>query len=183
MKNKDQSKNDSLPFVLPILMLVNGVFSVYVFNYKPKIGEWHLWLCIGLDILLILLTAAVVLWGVKQLKKGGKKIAVAVMVLAVLMGIMWTYISIPYYKDLIGGNKTITTDSWLVVMDRLYFLDDEGDTVILTVPSDTAKEFREKENYEYDYENNLLKYYDKITITYFPKSGIIVSTSATGQIA
>ncbi|MDE7281860.1 MAG: hypothetical protein K2N36_09010 [Ruminiclostridium sp.] len=161
-------------------MLINGVFSVYVVNYKPKIGEWHLWLCSGLGVLPAVLTVSVVVWGVKQLIKGrgSKKITVTVTVLAVLMGIMWTYISIPYYKDIIGGSKTVTTDSWLVVIDKLYFLDDKGGKVALTIPSDTAKEFREKENYEYDKENNLLKYYDKITITYFPESGVIINASA-----
>lgn len=179
MKNKDHSENSFSPLVCSILMLVNGVFSVYVYNYKPKMGEWHLWLCIGLDILLILITAAVVVWSVKKLKKGGsKKIAVSVMVLAVLIGTMWTYISIPYYKDFIGGSKTVTTDSWLVVIEKLYFLDDKGGTVTLTIPSDTAKVFREKESYEYDQENNLLKYYDKITITYFPESKVIINASA-----
>lgn len=182
-KKHNQSANSSTPLALSVLMLFNGVFSVYVVNYKPKTGEWHLWLCSGLGVLLAVLTVSVVVWGVKQLKKGrgSKKITVTVTVLAVLMGIMWTFTSLPYYKDFICGSKTVTTDSWLVVIDELYFLDDEGDTVILTIPSDTAKEFREKENYEYDYENNLLKYYDKITVTYFPESKVIISTSAEGQ--
>lgn len=182
-KKHNQSANSSAPLALSVLMLVNGVFSVYVVNYNPKIGEWHIWLCSGLGVLLAVLAVSVVVWGVKQLKKGRgiKKITVAVTVLAVLMGIMWTFTSLPYYKDFIGGSKTVTTDSWLVVIDKLYFLDDEGDTVILTIPTDTAKEFRAKENYEYDYDNNLLKYYDKITVTYFPESKVIISTSAEGQ--
>ena len=182
-KKHNQSANSSTPLALSVLMLINGVFSVYVVNYKPKIGEWHLWLCSGLGVLLAVLTVSVVVWGVKQLKKGrgSKKITITITVLAILMGIMWTFTSLPYYKDFIGGSKTVTTDSWLVVIDRLYFLDDEGDTVILTIPTDTAKEFRAKENYEYDYDNNLLKYYDKITVTYFPESKVIISTSAERQ--
>lgn len=182
-KEHYQSENSSTPLALSVLMLMNGVFSVYVVNYKPKIGEWHIWLCSGLGVLLAVLTVSVVVWGVKQLKKGrgSKKITIVIIVLAVLMGIMWTFTSLPYYKDFMGGSKTVTTDSWLVVIDRLYFLDNEGNTVNLTIPTDTANEYREKENYEYDYDNNLLKYYDKITVTYFPESKVIISTSATGK--
>lgn len=75
----------------------------------------------------------------------------------------------------------MTTDSYLVVRDYLHFLDNEGNEVRLTIPEDTASELRAKENYEYDYENNLLKYYDKITVTYFPESKVIISISAGGQ--
>ncbi len=69
------------------------------------------------------------------------------------------------------------TDSYLVVVDHLYFLDDEGNEVTLTITKDTANELRANENYEYDSENNLLKYYDKMTVTYFPESNVIVSIS------
>lgn len=182
-KKHNQSANSSTPLAISVLALINGVFSVYVANYKPKIGEWHIWLCSGLGVLLAVITVSVVVWGVEQLRKGrgSKKITIAVTALAVLIGIMWTDISIPYYKDIIGGSKTITTDSWLVVIDKLYFLDDEGNTVNLTIPTDTAKEYREKESYEYDHDNNLLKYHDQITVTYFPESKIIISTSTERQ--
>ena len=46
------------------------------------------------------------------------------------------------------------------------------------IPNDTASEFRSKENYEYDYVNNLLKYYDTITVTYYPNSGVIIDLSS-----
>lgn len=74
----------------------------------------------------------------------------------------------------------MTTDSFLVVFDELYFLDNNGDKVNLTIPGDTADELWAKENYEYDHENNLLKYYDKMTAVYFPESGVIISVSAEG---
>ena len=97
------------------------------------------------------------------------------MVFVVLVFALWIDSTFPYYKDLIGGSKTVTTDSYLVVWDNLYFLEDDGNEIKLTIPTDKASEFRAKENYEYDFENNLLKYYDKITVTYFPNSKVIIS--------
>lgn len=176
-KKKTSSADIRFTLVYSFTILLNGVFSAYVLNYKPKIGSYHIWICSALGLLLTVFSV----WGVAEciilLKKGtgNKKITVTVLVLMVFVFALWISTAIPYFKDLIGGSKTVTTDSYLVVMDKLYFLDDNGDKMTLIIPADTAKEFRAKENYEYDYENNLLKYYDKITLTYFPNSGVIIS--------
>lgn len=182
MDNNAEEKNTSsvnsrISLVFSCTMLLNGVFSAYVVNYKPKIGSYHIWICSALGLLLTVFSV----WGVAEciilLKKGtgNKKLTVTALVFVVLLFALWISTAIPYFKDLIGGSKTVTTNSYLVVMDKLYFLDDNGDKMTLIIPADTAKEFRAKENYEYDYENNLLKYYDKITVTYFPNSGVIIS--------
>lgn len=176
-KKKTSSVNSRISLVISGTMLLNGVFSAYVLNYKPKIGSYHIWICSALGLLLTVFSV----WGVVQcvtvLKKGtdNKKLTAFLLVFVVFVFALWIHTAIPYYKDLIGGSKTVTTDSYLVVMDKLYFLDDNGDKMTLIIQADTAKEFRAKENYEYDYENNLLKYYDKITLTYFPNSGVIIS--------
>lgn len=181
-EEKRAPKYVQISLVCSGLVILNGVFSAYVVNYKPKVGEYHIWLCSALGVLLAVYTAWVVAVCVRLLKDGGagRGLTVAVMTLAVLMGIMWTYTAIPYYKDIIGGSTTVTTDSFLVVFDELYFLDNNGDKVNLTIPGDTADELWAKENYEYDHENNLLKYYDKMTAVYFPESGVIISVSAEG---
>lgn len=187
MNNNAEEKNTSSvnsrrSLVLSGILLLNGVFSAYVVNYKPKIGFHHIWICSALGVLLTVFSV----WGVVQcvniLKRStdNKKLNVAVLLLLVLEFALWIGTTFPYYKDLIGGNKTVTTDSYLVVMDKLYFLNDDGDVITLTIPTDTASEFRAKENYEYDYENNLLKYYDKITVTYFPNSEVIISALSEG---
>ena len=171
------SVNSSLSFVISGTMLLNAVFSAYVVNYKPKIGFHHIWICSALGVLLTVFSV----WGVVQcvnlLKKNtdNKKITAFFLVFVVLVFALWIDSTFPYYKDLIGGSKTVTTDSYLVVWDNLYFLEDDGNEIKLTIPTDKASEFRAKENYEYDFENNLLKYYDKITVTYFPNSKVIIS--------
>lgn len=181
-EEKRAPKYVQISLVCSGLVILNGVFSAYVVNYKPKVGEYHIWLCSALGVLLLLFTVWAVAVCVKLLKDGGvgRGLTVAVMTLAILMGIMWTYTAIPYYRDIIGGSTTVTTDSFLVVFDELYFLDNNGDKVNLTIPGDTADELWAKENYEYDHENNLLKYYDKMTAVYFPESGVIISVSAEG---
>lgn len=181
-EEKRAPKYVQISLVCSGLVILNGVFSAYVVNYKPKVGEYHIWLCSALGVLLLLFTVWAVAVCVKLLKDGGvgRGLTVTVMTLAILMGIMWTYTAIPYYRDIIGGSTTVTTDSFLVVFDELYFLDNNGDKVNLTIPGDTADELWAKENYEYDHENNLLKYYDKMTAVYFPESGVIISVSAEG---
>jgi len=69
---------------------------------------------------------------------------------------------------------TLKTNSYLAINDKLYFLDRNGNKVTLNIPGETASEFRLNENYEYDYENNLLKYYNLITVTYYTNSGVII---------
>ena len=123
---KKSSKNSSISLASSVLVLFNGIFTAYVVNYKPKIGEYHVWICSALGVLLALFTVWTVVWCIRSLKKGGgsKTMLVLLIVLALLMGIMWTYISVPYYKDFIGGSRTVTVDSYLEVHDSLYFLDD-----------------------------------------------------------
>lgn len=101
-KEKKASKNSLIFLVTSLLALLNGVFSAYVVNYKPKIGEYHIWFCSALGVLLVLFTVWAVAVCVKLLKDGGvgRGLTVTVMTLAVLMGIMWTYTAIPYYKDI-----------------------------------------------------------------------------------
>lgn len=183
-EKKTPSKNSSISLASSVLVLFNGIFTAYVVNFKPKIGEYHIRLCSALGVLLALFTVWTVVWCIRSLKKGegSKTMLVLLIALALLMGITWTYTAaLHYYKDFIGGSRTVTTDSYLVVHDNLHFLDNEGNEVRLTIPKDTASELWAKENYEYDYENNLLKYYDKITVTYFPESKVIISVSAGGQ--
>ena len=79
-----------------------------------------------------------------------------------------------HINDFFGESKTVSTDEYLVVRDHLYFRDNEGHDIYLVIPDDKAKEFRSKENYEYDHEKNLLKYYEPITITYYPNSKVII---------
>lgn len=177
---KKASKYGLISLVCSLSALFNGVFSAYVVNHKPKVGGYHIWLCSAIGAVFAAFTVWAVITCVKQLKNGGagRGLTAAAMVIVALMGIMWTYMTVPYYKDLIGGSTTVTTDSFLVVFDELYFLDNNGDKVSLTIPADTAEELRAMENYEYDHENNLLKYYDKMTAVYFPESGVIISVSA-----
>ena len=56
-------------------------------------------------------------------------------------------------------------------------MDENNNKISLTIPTEKAQEFRSNENYEYDSVNNLLKYYNSITITYYPNSGTIVDLS------
>lgn len=187
MGDKSEEKNVStsysrVPLVMTVMIFLNGVFSAYVVNYKPKIGVHHIWICSALGVLLTVF----LLWGivecVNSLKKheNNKKYTIFVLIFVVLVFILWIGSTVPYYKDLINGSETVTTDSYLVVRDKLYFLNNDGDEVDLIIPTDTAREFRAKENYEYDNEKNLLKYYDKITVTYFPDSKVIISALAEG---
>lgn len=179
MKNNDNKtpKSGSLSLMCSILVLFNGIFSTYVLNYNPKIGEYHIWLCSILGVLLAAFTVFVIIWCVKLIKRNdtGKKIIICIITLVAFAGVMWTHTAWPYYKDIINGSKIVITDSYLVASDKLYFLDDGGNEVDLPVSEDISNELRARENYEYIEETNLIKYYDKITITYFPESKVIIN--------
>lgn len=178
-KRKNISANNQISLITSGLLIFNGVYSAYVLNYKPKVGAYHIWICSILGILLIIFSMWAFVKGVGLLKREEKKgVTITVLIIITLMFAMWTNQTIPYYKDFVGGSRTITTDSYLVVHDKLYFIDNDGIEMQLIIPKDTAEEFRAKENYEYDYKKNLLKYYDKITLTYYPNSKVIISAIA-----
>ena len=181
MKNDNykMSKSGSVSFMCSILALFNGIFSAYVLNYNPKIGEYHIWLCSILGVLLAIFTVFIIIWCIKLLKRNepSKRIIICIVMLAIFTGAMWTHTVWPYYKDIIGGSKIVITDSYLVASDKLYFLDDGGNEVDLPISEDISNELWARENYEYIVETNLIKYYDKIAITYFPESRVIISIS------
>ncbi len=101
------SQNNMSALIISVLALLNGVFSAYVLNYKPKIGEYHIWLCTILGVLLALFTVLGVVWCVRQLKKkcSAPKITIPLMIITILMGIMWTRTVLPYIKTLQAAAK------------------------------------------------------------------------------
>lgn len=165
-----------LPGLLSIFI---AIYSAYVINYKPKVGSYHIFLCIAFGILLVLFSIwAVVNCIIFLIKKKERKIIISLLlIMTICLLIFGTIDSFPYCKDLFEGSKTITTDSYLVISDQLRFLDENNNEVKLIIPAEKAEEFRSNENYEYDFANNLLNYYDPITVTYYPNSGTIVDLS------
>lgn len=181
MENNYSPKNINRgSFVLLGISIFNAILSPYVINYKPKIGTYHIWLCsaIGVAIVIFSIWAIILCVGLLKRKEGRIGLNIVLLILTVLLLILGVDCTLPFCKDFIGGRNTVTTDSYLAINDKLYFLDDKGNKITLTIPNDTASEFRSKENYEYDYVNNLLKYYDAITVTYYPNSGVIIDLSS-----
>lgn len=158
------------------LSIFYAVISAYVVNYKPKIGTYHIWLCsaVGAAVVIFSVWAIILCAGLLKRKEGKKGYNICVLVLALFLLLMGADSTLPYCKDIIGGKTTVKTNSYLVVRDKLYFLDDNGSEVTLIVPKETADELRSKENYEYDSVNNLLRYYDPMTVTYYSNSGVII---------
>ena len=109
------------------------------------------------------------------IKKEGKKgYIITVLILTFLLFVMGADSTLPYYRDILRGSKSVTMSSYLVIRENLSFLDDEGNGVTIKIPEDKAYELREKEAYEYDQENNLLKHQDSVTITYYPNSKVLL---------
>ena len=165
-----------LPSLMSILIAIN---TAYVINYKPKIGSYHIYLCTIFGIVLVLFSV----WSIVNCiiifrKKEKRNFAVILLIITIFLFMTGTYSTLPYCKDFFKGSKTITTYDYLVVIDKLYFLDDDNNEVSLVIPTEKANEFRSNENYEYDSENNLLKYYNSITVTYYPNSGTIINLSS-----
>ena len=57
---KKASKYGLISLVCSLMVLLNSVFSAYMVNYKPKVGEYHIWLCSALGVLLAVYTVWVV---------------------------------------------------------------------------------------------------------------------------
>ncbi|MDE7195324.1 MAG: hypothetical protein K2O14_15345, partial [Oscillospiraceae bacterium] len=55
-EEKRASKHGLISLVCSLLLLLNGVFSAYVVNYKPKVGGYHIWLCSALGAVLAVYT-------------------------------------------------------------------------------------------------------------------------------
>lgn len=181
MENNYSPKNSNRgSFVLLGISIFNAILSPYVINYKPKIGTYHIWLCsaIGVAIVIFSIWAIIFCVGLLKRKEGKKGLNIVLLMLTVLLLIFGVDSTLPYCKDVIGKKTTVKTNSYLAINDKLYFLDGKGNKVTLNIPSETASEFRSNDNYEYDYENNLLKYYNSITVTYYPNSGVITDLSS-----
>ena len=178
MDNGAKKDTNQISNALLGMMIFNAVNSAYIVNYRPKTGTYHIWLCSALGVLMVVFSVWVIIMCIRMLKgkKGKKGYNITLLILAIALLIIGADSALPYCKDLIAGSKTVTTDKYLIVKDDLHFLDDNGNEVKMQIPDDTAKLFLSKENYEYDSENNLLHYYDSITVTYFPNSKTIVST-------
>ena len=148
-------------------------------NYRPKIGSFHILLCVIIGIVLAVFYVWTIAGSIKMLvKKEGKKgYLIIIILLGLVLLVMGTDSTLPYCKDLGTGSRSVTAGSYLTVRDNLYFLDDTGDEVVLKIPADIADDLRERESYEYDAENNLLKHYDPVTVVYYPNSKVIVSIS------
>ena len=179
MDDKDSQEKKisaSQQFVMYGLLILNAVFSAYVLNYTPKIGAFHLAICTAFGLVLVIFSIFAAVKCISMLiKKNGKRgINIILLILVVLLAASGIPSIIPYGIDFFGESKTVSTDEYLVVRDHLYFRDNEGNDIYLVIPDDMAKEFRSKENYEYDHEKNLLKYYEPITITYYPNSKVII---------
>ena len=135
-------------------------------------------ICTIFGILLVLFSVWAIVNCVIILRKNERKnLVIILLILTILLPILGTTSTFPYFEDCFEGSKTITANNYLVVIDKLYFLDENNNKVSLTIPTEKAKKFRSNENYEYDSVNNLLKYYDPITVTYYPNSGTIVELS------
>ena len=175
-------KNDKkYDFICNLLLCLMSIFlainSAYVVNFKPKVGSYHIYLCTIFGILLVLFSVWAIVNCVIILRKKEKNPVIILLILTILLSILGTTSTFPYFEDCFVGSKMITTNSYLVVNDKLYFLDENNNEVSLTIPTKKAKEFRSNENYEYDFVNNLFKYYNPITVTYYPNSGTIVELS------
>lgn len=68
-EKKTSSKNSLISLASSVLVLFNGIFTAYVI-VNPKIGEYHIWLCSALGVLLALFTVWTVVWCIRSLKKG-----------------------------------------------------------------------------------------------------------------
>ncbi len=175
-KNRKEKTNLMISLQLIGLAVFNAVHSAYMINYKPKIGAYHVWMCTVIGLMIIVFCAWSIISSVKILMAGGRKrgYIISVIVLASLLLVMGVDSTLPYCKDLMENSRSITVDSYLVIRDHLSFQDDAGKNVTIQIPADKADELRAKENYEYDQKNNLLKYYDSVTITYYPNSKVLL---------
>jgi len=175
-KNRKEKTNLTISLQLIGLAVFNAVHSAYMINYKPKIGAYHVWLCTVIGLMIIVFCAWSIVNSVKILTAGERKrgYIIIVLVLTSMLLVMGADSTLPYCKDLMENSKSITANSYLVIRDHLSFQDDEGKNVTIQIPADKADELRAKENYGYDQENNLLKHYDSVTVTYYPNSKVLL---------
>ena len=175
-KNRKERTNQTTSLQLIRLTVLNAVHSAYIINYNPKMGKYHVWLCsfIGLMIIVFCIWSAINSFRMLIKKESPKGYIIIVLILTFLLFVMGADSTLPYYKDILGGSQTVTMSSYLVIRENLSFLDDKGNGVTIKIPEDKAYELREKEAYEYDQENNLLKHQDYVTITYYPNSKVLL---------
>ena len=181
MSGKKTEKNSTvlreLSPVYLLFIISNAVYSAYVLNYTPKVGAVHVWLCAGIGVLMVLFT----LWaGARCVRllirsKAQRMLATLYLGCVVLGFVLWMPATCSYWADLAGGSKTVTTDRYLPVSGDLYFADENGQRQKLTLPDAMFAVCRENESDAYDAEENCLIYTKKITVTYYPRSKVVVS--------
>ena len=158
------------------LILFNAVLATYINHNESKVGAYHIWLCSAFGILLVIYSIFSVFFLVRDLKRktGGLWLDIAFLILTALVLVSGIYSTVPYFKDIFAGSRTVTTDTYIVVRDNLYFLDNEENEVRVKLPEDLVAKYRSRENSEYDSKINVLKHKEKITVEYFPNSGVLI---------
>lgn len=171
-KEKKASAFSFIPIGISVFIAVN---ETYLNRYQPKVGAYHLYLCSAFGILLVVFMIAAAILIIADMRKKARNpgINIGLLILTVFVLFLGITEALPYWKDIFAGNRQVTTGSYLVIKDKLTFLD-EGAEVTVKIPGDKAEEYRSRESIGYDKENNLLIHKEPVSVSYYPNSHVLI---------
>lgn len=172
-KEKKSSAFGFIPLGLSVFIAVN---ETYVNRYQPKVGAYHLYLCSAFGVLLAVFCVFAAVMTILDMKKKERNLGIDIGILILTAFLLWLGVTcaLPYWKDVIGGSRQVTTDRYLVSRDKLTFFD-EGFEVTMKIPGDKAEEYRSGKALEYDNVHNVMIYEEPVSVSYYPESKVLIS--------
>lgn len=173
MEKKELSNNGLIQLFSSVICLVNG-FLIYLDNCVDKIGVNILYIRLGLIIALMALctVAFICFFTMKMWKYKQKNLAILLLIVSAGLVLLQSSSLVDCCADLAGGTKSVVTNDYPVVWDKIY-LSSIGEDYAY-VSDDIAKYLNENKvltvttNYDIERESY-------VEVTYYPNTHILIS--------
>ena len=173
MEKKELLNNGRIQLFSSVICLVNG-FRIYLDNCVDKIGINILYIRLGLIISLIMLCVVVFICflAMKMWKYKQKTLAILWLIVSVGLVLLESSSLVDCCADLAGGTKSVVTNDYPVVWDKIYLSSIDEDYAY--VSDDIAKYLNENKilavttNFDIERESY-------VEVTYYPNTHILIS--------
>lgn len=180
MEEKERSNNSLISLLSSIICLVNGGL-IFLNNNIDKIGITILYCRIGLIIVLWLLCIVtfICFLAKKMFKSKQKALSILLLIISVFLALLQISSFIDCCADLAGGMKSIVTNDYPVVWDKIFLSSSNEDYAY--VSDDIANFLNENKvltitsNLEHIVRENYVE------VVYYPQTHILISAETVQQ--
>ena len=173
MEKKELLNNGRIQLFSSVICLVNG-FRLYLDNRVDKIGINILYIRLGVIIALMVLciVAFIYFFTMKMWKYKQKTLTILLLIVSAGLVLLESSSLVDCCADLAGGTKSVVTNDYPVVWDKIYLSSIDEDYAY--VSDDIAKYLNENKilavttNFDIERESY-------VEVTYYPNTHILIS--------